>query len=317
VAISFTNFAPFDAGPGADVQEDQWRRFMRHMMASGVISGQGSELDVYADSTGMQVKIPPGEVWIRGHWGEFATEQAYGIATAPTGAGETRIDRVIARADFGRDLIEADVLTGTATTGTPTPPALTQTSLMWEIPIKQVTVAAGVITIAAGDVTADERLLVGEIATSNRPSLQLTRDTDLALLTNDYTVVPWTDMVRDNTGMWAAASPSIITIKKAGLWSITGRARISPNTSNSRLAELAVNNTASGSTSGAAGGAAEFRPGRGGYGTPISVTLDKELAVGDVVRLYLYQDSGVDLTSLAALGPVGMSLDAYWIGPNT
>jgi hypothetical protein len=289
---------------------------MRHMLASGVLSGQGGEFEVYADSTGMQVKVKTGETWIRGHWGESTTEKTLGIAAAPTATGQSRKDRVILRADFGANLIELDVLTGVAGT-TPAVPAMTQSTIMWEIALATVTVGNSVITIAAGDVTADERLLVGEIATSNRPSLQLTRDTDLALLTNDYTVVPWTDMVRDNTGMWDAASPSIVTIKKAGLWSITGRARISPNTSNSRLAELAVNNTASGSTSGAAGGAAEFRPGRGGYGTPISVTLDKELAVGDVVRFYLYQDSGVDLTSLAALGPVGMSLDAYWIGPNT
>jgi hypothetical protein len=288
----------------------------RHMLASGVLSGQGGEFEVYADSTGMQVKVRTGETWIRGHWGESTAEKTLGIAAASTATGESRKDRVVLRADFGANLIELDVLTGVAGT-TPAVPAVTQSTIMWEIALATVTVGNSVITIAAGDVTADERLLIGEIATSNRPSLQLTRDTDLALLTNDYTVVPWTDMVRDNTGMWAAVSPSIITIKKAGLWSITGRARISPNTSNSRLAELAVNNTASGSTSGAAGGAAEFRPGRGGYGTPISVTLDKELAVGDVVRFYLYQDSGVDLTSLAALGPVGMSLDAYWIGPNT
>jgi hypothetical protein len=299
------------------VQEDQWRKMFRHMLASGVLSGQGGEFEVYADSTGMQVKARTGETWIRGHWGESTTEKALGIAAAPTATGESRKDRVILRADFGANLIELDVLTGVAGT-TPAVPAVTQSTTMWEIALATVTVGNSVITIAAGDVTADERLLVGEIATSNRPTLRVIRDVDLGLQVNEYTVVPWTEATKDNAGMWDAASPSVVTITRAGLWSITGYARVSPTTGTwFILPELALNNTALGSASGATGGAAAAFIGRtGGHGTPVSVRLEKELKVGDVIRFYLLQTSGVALTSESELAPVGMSLTAYWIGPS-
>jgi hypothetical protein len=312
VATSFDEFGPFDSGPGADVMEDTWRRIFRHMLASGVLSGAGDELDVYADSTGMQVKVPSGEVWIRGHWGENETEKTLPIAAAPTAVGESRIDRVIARADFGANLIELDVLTGTATTATPTVPALTRNTLMWEIGLKQVTVAEDVVTIAPGDVTADDRLFVGEIATSGRPRLKLRRTTTIDVPSISYTLVPWEVEDLDNTGMWDAGTPGEIVIRKAGLWEFSGQLRYSANTGGDRFVELTRNATASGTTG--AGEVRNIQAGRGGDGNNVLIQWKEDLAVGDVIRCYAYQDSSVTLSLGTSIG--GCNLSAFWVSPS-
>ncbi len=159
MATTLDTYAPFDSGPGADTTEDTWRKFMRHVLATGVLANTSDQFLVFADSTGMQVKASPGECWIRGHWGESLSTKVLPIDAAH--ATQPRLDLVILRADFLLDRIELDVLKGVPHATTPVYRTLTQNTSMWEIAIGGVRVEAAVLTIAAAKVT-DRRRRVGD-----------------------------------------------------------------------------------------------------------------------------------------------------------
>lgn len=149
-------YFPFDSGQGANVQEDQWSKMSQHWLNTGVIKGMLNELQVYADSTGMRVKVKTGQSWIQGHFYESNAEEIIAIGTADS--SNPRIDRVIVRLDWAANTIQLAVLQGVPAVS-PVAPALTQNSSRWEIPLAQIRVNAAVSTIAAGNVT-DERTLV-------------------------------------------------------------------------------------------------------------------------------------------------------------
>lgn len=146
------SYYPFDNAP---VYEAQWSKMARLWRKDGVIPGEGYQLQVYGDSSGMQVKVKSGQAWIKGHFFESTAEEILAIDAAdPT---NPRIDRVILRLDWNDNFIDLAVLKGTPA-ASPSPPTLTQSSSRWEISLAQVLVRAGAVTIAAGDVT-DERYI--------------------------------------------------------------------------------------------------------------------------------------------------------------
>lgn len=154
------SYFPFDAGNGANITEDQWRKMARFWLPTGPISDEDNELEVFADSTGMQVKVRTGKAWIRGHYGESTAEKTLSVAAAD--GSNDRIDRAVLRADFTANTITLVVLEGTPAT-TPAAPSLMQSASRWEISLAQVAVGTSVSTIDAGDVT-DERTLIAVFA---------------------------------------------------------------------------------------------------------------------------------------------------------
>lgn len=142
------NYAPFATGLGANTQEDTWRKFMRRPVVSGVIRSVLNEHLVFGDSTGMQVKVSTGEVWLEGHWGTITTQKTLPVTAAH--ATLARIDRVVARVDFVNDRVEYDVLAGTAGSGIG--PTLTRNTSVWETSLATVNVPAAAVTITAGNV---------------------------------------------------------------------------------------------------------------------------------------------------------------------
>lgn len=151
------SYFPFDAGAGANVTEAQWRQMARNWLGTGVLKGQLNAFAVFADSTGMQVKVPSGRAWIEGHFFESDAQETVAIGAA--NATNPRIDRVVLRADFTANTVDIAVLAGTPAV-TPAAPAVTQSTTVWEISLAQVLVDAAVATIAAGKVT-DERTYAG------------------------------------------------------------------------------------------------------------------------------------------------------------
>lgn len=147
-------YFPFASGAGQITTVAQWEDYAGDLLRDGVLLGRGSEHAVFADSTGMQVKVPTGRVCIRGHRGVLTAQKTLGIAANGTSNG--RVDRVVARLDVTNSKVVYDVLTGTPS-GTPVAPALTQTSTTWELSLAQVSVPAGDTTIDPGQVT-DERM---------------------------------------------------------------------------------------------------------------------------------------------------------------
>lgn len=147
---------PFDTG---STTETQFSQMFRRMQATGVWgTPAGSELRVLADSTGMQVKVPAGFAFVRGHFYSSDAQETLAISAAnPT---NPRRDLVVLRLDPTANSITLAVVAGTAA-ASPADPTLTQTDAgVWELPLARVAVAAGATTIAAGNVT-DLRAFVG------------------------------------------------------------------------------------------------------------------------------------------------------------
>lgn len=171
MAVTLDTYAPFDAGAGANSMEATWRAMMRHLLSSGPIRGEDLEFEVFADSTGMQVKVRTGEAWMRGHWGEGTSTKTLPIAA--NSSGSTRIDRVVLRLDATNNLIELDVVGGTPGSGVPT--ALTQNASIWEESLATVSVPNADASIDAAQVTDDrtwstakieQKVLAGRIVTT-------------------------------------------------------------------------------------------------------------------------------------------------------
>jgi hypothetical protein len=141
---------PFDAGEGLAYELD-WSLMAKKWRSDGVIQGIGTELAVFADSTGMQVKIPAGDAWVRGHYYHNDAQVTQAIAAA--NATNPRIDRIVLRIDYTANTIRIAALTGVAA-GSPVAPAVTQNDAIYEYSLATVLVDAAVGTIAAGKVTS-------------------------------------------------------------------------------------------------------------------------------------------------------------------
>lgn len=141
---------------------DLWSKVARNWLGTGVIKAYLNELQVYADSTGMQVKVKSGAANVQAIYFDSDAEEVLAIAAA--NASNPRIDRIIVRLDLPADTIDFAVIQG-APAVSPTAPTLTQNNTRWEISLAQVYVGANVSTIATGNVT-DERVFTGPLNTS-------------------------------------------------------------------------------------------------------------------------------------------------------
>ena len=182
------SYFPFDSGAGANVAEDQWRKMGRLWLPTGVVKGELLGLVVFADSTGMQVKVRSGRAWIEGHF--FESDAEVVLTLGSNSSGSTRIDRVIIRADFTANTIALAVLAGTPGAGAP---AVTQSTSTWEISLAQVSVPSGGVSIDAAQVTDERRLTAtatGELAFAQVTANQagITTIVDLTGLTVTATV---------------------------------------------------------------------------------------------------------------------------------
>jgi hypothetical protein len=155
MAVSLDSYAPFDSGAGATVLEDEWRAMIGLTVASGYVTGNGivrgtdSEMTVYADSSGDQVKVKAGQIWVNATWGRQFTDItlpiAVGHATLP------RIDTIVARVNYTSNVIEVDVLQGVPN-ASPVAPVVTLSGSIYETQLAQVSVPALDNNIAAGQV---------------------------------------------------------------------------------------------------------------------------------------------------------------------
>ncbi|WP_049753993.1 hypothetical protein [Anoxybacillus flavithermus] len=134
---------------------DEFAEYFRRVLTDGIFNG-GTNLQVTADGTNMNVNIADGYAWIQGYMYKVYDGHTLTIDTAdPT---LNRIDRIVLRLDksLEKRSIEAIVLKGTPS-ATPTPPVLTRNDNVYEISLAQVEVIAGKSFIEGFQVT-DERL---------------------------------------------------------------------------------------------------------------------------------------------------------------
>jgi hypothetical protein len=138
---------PMESGAGAVVSEDQWGLMSRWWMQPGVYLEYLNGLEVYADSTGRQVKVRTGGAWA---YGAMYLNTAEVILPIAVNAGATRIDSVVVRFQWTTDQVFLFVVAGTPGGG---PPSLAASpGFAWDLELARITVATGFVTLAGGTV---------------------------------------------------------------------------------------------------------------------------------------------------------------------
>lgn len=235
MATTLDTYAPYDAGAGADSMEATWRKMMRRVLETGVIAHVTNEFNVFADSTGMQVKVSTGECWIQGQWGESTAQKT--LAIASNSSGSTRGDRVILRNDFVNNRIELDVLTGVSAT----PPAVTQDASKWEISLATVSIPNADASIDAGQVTDDRQWTHIPGNPLEFWAVQTVQQTGLAAST--WNTITFTAESSDRQGWHSTSSnTSRVTPNKQGWYWVAGTAAMSIS-SGQVVAAIAKNGT--------------------------------------------------------------------------
>ncbi|HEX3640578.1 MAG TPA: hypothetical protein VHV10_04755 [Ktedonobacteraceae bacterium] len=307
-ATPLDTYMPYDSGPGANVTEDGWRKFAKWFRGDGIIRGAaGNKLNTFGDSSGMQIKIDTGEVWIQGAWGQNA-----GLKTLPVtnnSSGNPRIDLVIARNDFVANRIEFDVLQGTPGV-TPVAPILTQNTAKWEVQLAPIAVANGAVTITAGNVTYLPQFTDGSAAFMPNANKTITSSGSNLLVTWQTTVTPSSAMHQTN-------SQTTFKFDRPGMWLITYAIEWNNNNSGARWAWI-------GNTS----DPASFRLGQSVMQAPTGFVCNTGSAMArydtsSEVGLYVFSDSatnavvlgGKNGTSFGANNDFGAtSIQFYWLG---
>ncbi len=215
------------AGP-ATVDEAMWEALAEPYWQSGLI---GSPLDsppVYADSTGMQVKVRAGtRAIVRGHvWDAGDSDIALSIDA--NAAGSTRVDLVVLRLDRSSWNVTATVVKGTAGSGVPAISTDTGNTGAWDLVIGRVEVPAGESTSIAPTMVRSftmylgPQLLVMDLGQPGMPSgvrppfyLRYAPNEDALLLGRQgseiavYRDSGWVSLGGANTG-WSATQTSYV-----------------------------------------------------------------------------------------------------------
>lgn len=125
------------------------------MVTNGVWAEELDALELYSTDTNMASTLKAGRAFISGHYYESDTTMP--LTHDAADATYNRIDRVVLRLDLNAEArnIKATVLKGTPAE-TPTAPALTQDSIVYEIPIAQVLIPAASGVVLDANIT-DER----------------------------------------------------------------------------------------------------------------------------------------------------------------
>lgn len=274
---------------------------MRHMLGSqsGVIRGSANECEVFADSTGMQVKVKTGEAFIRGHYAELTSEKTLPIATAH--ATLPRIDRVVLRADFVNNRIELDVLTGTAA-GSPGWPGLTQTTSVWEVSL-------GLINVPAADTSID----AGQVTYNRQYTSAHGKWTGVAqsLPNNIYTKISYDAAVYDSGDIAADLANEQFMLLRSGLWIIQATCRFTGNATGKRELLIADPADVSGATcSNVLASATDGAHANEVHLTAVSIN---RFLVSQMVAAFAYQISGAALNTIASGNAITFS--TMWVGP--
>ena len=159
---------PFE---GVDTTETQYSRLLRNI-GQGVVGAPGdNNLLVFADSTGMNVKVKisgsVSQAIVRGHMYQSTAQETLTIVASEA---NPRIDSIILRLDPAANTIVLAVVKGTAA-ASPVAPTLTQTDTAnYELLLANVSVAAGANTISPANVTDLRTFVTNAWPTNARPS---------------------------------------------------------------------------------------------------------------------------------------------------
>jgi hypothetical protein len=129
------------------------RQLFSTYAGDGVVRYDRNLLGVFADSSGMLVKLPTGSAVVAGAMynndAQFSITVGNGHATLP------RIDRIVLRYTFSSGVIAAVCKAGAAN-ATPVPPTLQRDTSVWEISLAQVAVSVNLSTSIASSAVTPE-----------------------------------------------------------------------------------------------------------------------------------------------------------------
>lgn len=158
-SIIWQGTTPGDAGPYSAYD---WQLLQQYIVPFagmrvnvGPFQGSGTQPDEglrveATNPTTTQVSVLPGSALVRGI--VYINDGTENLTIAANASGNPRIDTIILEADFTLQTVRLDVLQGTPA-ASPTPAALTQTdNVLWQIPLADIAVANGFITITDADV---------------------------------------------------------------------------------------------------------------------------------------------------------------------
>lgn len=168
---------PFENIDTSETQFSQWAR----NIGEGVKTGALNELEVFADSTGMQVKAKSGQALVRGHYYQNTAQETLTITAADL--TNPRIDTVVVELDPSANSIVLRVIAGSPAV-TPAPQPLVQTDAgIYQVKLAEVLVDAAATTIAAGKVTDSRTYL--EAFTGTVAGSQITGEITVATIDGD------------------------------------------------------------------------------------------------------------------------------------
>ena len=146
---------PFnDVGSDRLYSAADWSEYFKNLVGNGVVGEVGNELAIIKQTVANKtIQVSTGTVVINGAM--RVIDAAFNLTIADNTSGNPRIDRIVARLNQTDRKLEIVVKQGTAASS-PSAPALTQTSTVWEISLAKIAVANGFSTVITANIT-DER----------------------------------------------------------------------------------------------------------------------------------------------------------------
>jgi len=159
---------PFE---NVDTSESQFSIMFRNFQETGVNGVPGdNNLLVFADDSGLQVRVRAGQAIVRGHYYLSDAVETLVINTAGT---NTRKDAIVLELDPAANSITLHVVQGEAAISNPQPPELTQTDVgVYQMLLGYVTIGASATSIVNDDVEDLRRFMgnrLGIWTTATRP----------------------------------------------------------------------------------------------------------------------------------------------------
>jgi microcystin-dependent protein len=123
------SYFPFDSGPGATLNEQNWRDLSLALGAAnpGVIGGYENNMEIFGDSTAGIVKVRTGRVSCFGHY--YVSTSEISIAVNNNATGQRRVDQVVTEFDFVNNVVATKLVVG----GTSPTPLTQDRSTVWQV----------------------------------------------------------------------------------------------------------------------------------------------------------------------------------------
>lgn len=128
--MDFYGLFDFTAGDGDDYQytASEFNTIIKSITGNGVVKGQGNEMAVAAN--GLTITVNTGIAFAEGRIGEIKSAKSLTLSAATA----ARTDLIVMRVDVANRTVSLEAKDGTT--------ALTQTELVYEIPLAEIAVSA-------------------------------------------------------------------------------------------------------------------------------------------------------------------------------